>query len=225
MKHTISKLFFITLSLIILSFNARAQEELKGQKQVIDMTIDDLGNATVAVTMKLSAGDWGAFKANIGGNTYSLKRGMEDALPKYFLTNFNYTEEPMERTYTMKFDVKGFCNNDKNGKWSSKLESKDPNIVKLGDREYVITEDMVTDNGMLLQQTQKVHLPENASNSKIEKDSFDKTLLTYTIGTPMKHTIITVLGVLLILGGGFFFYKNQTTRQNNLKVAKDPVAA
>lgn len=225
MKHTISKLFFVILSVVILSFNARAQQELKGQKQVLEMTIDDLGNATVAVTMKLTAGDWGAFKANIGGNTYSLKRGMEDALPKYFLTNFNYTEEPMERTYTMKFDVKGFVNNDKNGKWTAKLESKDPNITKLGERDYLINEDMITDNGMLLQQTQKIHLPARASNSKIEKDSFGSAILTYTIGTPMKNTIITVLGVLLILGGGFFFYKNQTTRENNLKVAKEPVAA
>ena len=225
MKHTISKLFFITLSVVILSFNARAQEALKGQKQVLDFTIDELGNATVAVTMKLTAGDWGAFKANIGGNTYSLKRGMEDALPKYFLTNFNYSEEPMERTYTMKFDVKGFGTNDKNGKWTAKLDSKDPNITKLGDREYLVNEDMLTDNGVFLQQTQKIHLPARASNSKIEKDSFDKAILTYTIGTPIKHTIISVLGILMILGGGFFFYKNQSTRQNNLKVAKEPVAA
>ncbi len=84
---------------------------------------------------------------------------------------------------------------------------------------------MLTDNGMFLQQTQKIHLPARASHSKIEKDSFDKSVLTYNIGTPMKNTIITVLGVLLILGGGFFFYKNKTTRENNLKVAKEPVAA
>lgn len=224
MKHTISKLFFLILSVIILSSNAMAQE-VKGQKQVIDMTIDDLGNASVSVSMKLSAAQWGAFKANVGGNTYSLKRTMEDGLPKYFLTNFNYTEEPMERSYTMKFDVKGFVSNDKNGKWTAKLESKDPNITKLSDREYLINEDMMTDNGIFLQQTQKIHLSARASNSKIEKDSFGSAILTYTIGTPMKNTIITVLGVLLILGGGFFFYKNQTTRQSNLKVAKEPVAA
>ncbi len=224
MKHTISKLFLLTLSIFILSFNARAQEELKGLKQLFDITIDDLGNATVAVSMKLNASQWNAYKKNVGDNTANLKRGMEDALPKYFLANFNYSEDQMQRTYTMKFDVKGFCTNDKNGKWTAKLDSKDPDITKLGDREFVITQDLLSD-GMILQQTQKIHLPARASNAKVEKDSFDKALLTYTIGTPMKHTIITVLGILLILGGGFFFYKNQTTRQNNLKVAKDSVAA
>ena len=224
MKHTISKLFFAFLTIFIFTFSASAQEELKGLKQLFDITIDPLGNANVAVSMKLNASQWDAFKSNVGNNTSTLKRGMEDALPKYFLANFNYTEDQMQRTYTMKFDVKGFCTNDKNGKWTSKLDSKDPDITKLSDREFVLAQNIVSD-GILLQQTQKIHLPSSASNAKIEKDSFGKALLTYTIGTPLKHTIITVLGVLLILGGGFFFYKNQTTRQNNLKVAKEQVAA
>jgi hypothetical protein len=224
MKHTISKLFFAFLTIFIFTSSASAQEELKGLKQLFDITIDPLGNANVAVSMKLNASQWDAFKSNVGNNTSTLKRGMEDALPKYFLANFNYTEDQMQRTYTMKFDVQGFCTNDKNGKWTSKLDSKDPDITKLSDREFVLAQNIVSD-GMLLQQTQKIHLPSSASNAKIEKDSFGKALLTYTIGTPLKHTIITALGVLLILGGGFFFYRNQSTRQNNLKVAKEQVAA
>jgi hypothetical protein len=224
MKYTISKLFFASLASFILTFSAVAQEEVKGLKQLFDITIDELGNATVAVSMKLNASQWDAFKRNVGNNTSNLKRGMEDALPKYFLTNFNYSEEQMNRTYTMKFDVKGLVKNDKNGKWTAELDTKDPDVTKLGDREFVITQDLSSD-GMLLQQTQKIHLPSRASSAKIEKDSFGKAILTYTIGTPLKHTIITVLGIILILGGGFFFYKNQSTRQNNLKVAKEPVAA
>lgn len=224
MKQTITKWAFTIMALFIISFGAKAQEEVKGLKQLFDVTLDELGNASVAVSMKLNASQWAAFKQYVGNNTSNLKRSMEDALPKYILTNFKYSEEEMNRTYTMKFDVNGIVKNDKNGKWTASLDTKDPDVTKLSDKEFIISQDIVS-NGALLQQTQKLHLPARASGAKIEKDSFGKAILTYNIGTPVKHTIISALGVLMILGGGFFFYRNGRSKQNNLKVAKDPVAA
>ncbi len=186
--------------------------------------MDDLGNAEVAVSMKLNASQWDAFKRNYGNNTSILKRGMTDALPKYFLSDFKYSEEPMDRTYTMKFNVKGLSNVGKNGKWEAELESKNPDITKLSDREFVMTQDMMSD-GMLIQQTQKLHLPSGASGAKVEKDSFGKAVLTYSTGTGLVPTIINIAGILLIIAGCVLFYINQTVKKNNLKVAKEPIAA
>lgn len=219
-----AKIFLCFIAFQFCVSQTKAQEVVQGLKQVFDITMDDLGNAQVEVSMKLNASQWDAFKRTMGNNTSVLKRGMIDALPKYYLTDFNYSEEPMDRTYKMKFKVLGLCTTNKNGKWEAELESKNPDITKLSDKEFVMTQDMMSD-GMLIQQTQKLHLPAGASDAKVEKDSFGKAMLTYSTGPGMLHTALNILGILLILAGGFLFYKNQTSRKNNLKVAKEPIAA
>ncbi|MEP7252016.1 MAG: hypothetical protein ABI683_06535 [Ginsengibacter sp.] len=224
MKIKATKILLCFIALQFCITQNKAQEVVQGLKQVFDITMDDLGNAEVEVSMKLNASQWDAFKRNMGNNTSVLKRGMIDALPKYYLTDFNYSEEQMDRTYKMKFKVLGLCTTNKNGKWEAELESKNPDITKLSDKEFVMTQDMMSD-GMLIQQTQKLHLPSGASDAKVEKDSFGKAMLTYSTGPGMVHTAINIGGILLIICGGFLFYKNQTSRKNNLKVAKEPIAA
>lgn len=224
MKTNFLKLIFCFVALQLFIYQSKAQEVLQGLKQTFDVTMDDLGNADVAVSMKLNASQWDGFKRNMGSNTSLLKRGMIDALPKYFLKDFNYSEEPMDRTYTMKFKVLGLAIAGKSGKWEAELESKNPDITKLSDREFVMTQNMMSD-GMLIQQTQKLHLPSNASGAKVEKDSFGKAVLTYSTGAGLFPTIINITGILLIAVGCWVFYRNQTSKKNNLKVVKDSVAA
>ena len=224
MNSKILKIFSCIIALQLYIFHTQAQEVVQGLKQTFDITMDDLGNAEVQVSMKLNASQWDAFKRNIGNNTSVLKRGMVEALPKYYLTDFNYSEEQMDRTYKMKFKVLGLCTTNKNGKWEAELESKNPDITKLSDREFVMTQDMMSD-GMLIQQTQKLHLPSGASGAKVEKDSFGKAVLTYSTGAGLLPTIINITGLLLIVAGCWIFYRNQTFKKNNLKVAKEPIAA
>ena len=221
-----SKFLNIFCCLIFLNaFNSiKAQEVVTALKQTFDISMDDLGNADVEVSMKLNASQWDMFKRNVGNNTSVLKRGMERALPKYFLTDFNYSEEQMERTYKMKFKVLGLCTTNKNGQWVAELDSKDPDITKLSDREFIMTQDLLSDGG-LIKQTQKLHLPSGASDAKVEKNSFGKAILTYKTGSGLVPTIINVAGILLVLAGCWIFYKNQTGKKNNLKVAKESVAA
>ncbi|MFT3911795.1 MAG: hypothetical protein QM737_20390 [Ferruginibacter sp.] len=220
MKKLLS-ILIIFLSLHVCGY----AQQVEGLKQVFDITMDETGNADVEVSMKLNAGQWDMFKRNLGTNTSVLKREMEKALPKYFLSDFNYTEDQMERTYKMKFKVAGLAGINNNGAWEAKLDSKNPDITKLSDREFVMNANYMS-NGGLIQQTQKIHLPSGASGAKIEKDSFGKAMLTYTTGGPLFPKIITYGGVALILLGGWMFYRNKNTPKNNLHVApKEAVAA
>lgn len=218
MKKLILKTLLLFLYLYIFSASSLAQQQMQGIKQIFDITMDKLGNATVEVSTKLNASQWDMFKRNIGNNTSILKRAMEKALPKYYLSNFDYSEEQMERTYKIKFNILGLAKVDAKNKWEAQLETKNPDVTKLSEKEFIINSDMMSD-GMLFQQTQKIHLPSGASNAKIEKDSFGKALITYSTGGGFAAMATSILGLLFILAGVWTFYKNRISSKNNLRVA------
>jgi LPXTG-motif cell wall-anchored protein len=211
----------LTFSLLLFAFsNASSQEVVKGLKQVFDVTIDDLGNAEIEVSMKLNASQWDMYKRYLGNNTSVLKRQMERGLPKYYITDFKYTEDQMERSYKMNFKVLGMGFLNENGTWESSLDAKDPDITKLSDREFVMNVDMMS-NGNFIQQTQKIHLPANASDAKIEKDSFGNAVLTYSTGNMLQSNWMMFAGIALMLGGGGLYFKNRNPSRSKLKVVKE----
>jgi hypothetical protein len=224
MRPTLLKILLLMIPLQFSIHTVSSQQIVQGLKQIFDITMDDLGNADLEVSMKLNASQWDMFKRNIGSNTSIIKREMEKALPKYFLTDFNYSEDAMDRSYKVKFKALGICRLNNNGKWEAELGSKNPDITRLSDREFVMNMDIMT-NGMLIQQTQKIHLPSNAKGAKITKDSFGKAIMTYSTGLRMGERLITYSGILLIIGGGGLLYRNRQKSRNNLRVAKRPVAA
>ncbi len=209
--------YSLVILLILFGFlpSLTAQEVVQGLKQVIDVTADDLGNTQYEVTMKLNASQWDMLKKNLGNNTSIFKREMEKALPRYILSDFNYSEDQMERTYKLKFKVLGVISINKDGIWEAKLDTKNPDITKLSEREYVLTQDL-NSNGTLIQQTQKLHLPASAKNVQLTKDSFGKAVLKYSTGGSMMSMILMIIGGLLIAAGAFLF-----VRSGNVK----PVAA
>jgi hypothetical protein len=225
MKTKFSKI--LSCSLLLMAFycsRAQQAEVVQPLKQVFDITMDDKGNAAVEVSMKLNASQWDNFKKTIGTNTSIIKREMEKALPKYFLSDFDYSENGMERSYKVKFNVLGMGTLNKGGKWEAQLESKDPDITKLSDREFVLNQTMTT-NGLLINQTQKLHLPSNANGAKVEKDSFGKAMMTYTTSMGLVPRLITYGGVLMMLAGAWLFYRNQNKPGNKLTVVKEAAAA
>jgi hypothetical protein len=199
--------------------SGKTQEELKGIKETFDITLDEIGKATVDVSIKLNAAQWDMYKRNTGNNTSILKRAMETSLPKYYLTDFKYTEDQMARSYNLKFNMAGLTTVDANGKWEGQLDSKDPDVTKLSEREFVINYNLMNE-GMLFQVTQKIHLPSSAKNAKIEKDSFGKAILTYSTGSGMINKIIMGVGIILILGGGWLFYRSKTNARSRFHVVK-----
>jgi len=190
-----------------LSFWGRAQDIYRGLKQTIDFTIDKIGNADIDVSMQLTAAQWDNFKKTIGENVSLLKRQMERELPKYYLTDFNYTEDAMNRAYNVKFKALGIGFVNRNGLWETDLDVEKPDITKLSDREFVMNEDVLA-NGTLIQQTVKLHLPSVAKNAKVEKDSFGKAVLTYATGQELTSQALTAFGILLVLLGAWWFYRN-----------------
>lgn len=72
-------------------------------------------------------------------------------------------------------------------------------------------------------QTMKIILPKSASDAKIEKDSFDKMLLTYNSPVPSGtfSSILRYLGFILIAASLWLFYKNFTAaRQSATRITR-----
>jgi len=225
MKNNFVKILLCCITLQLFQYNSYAQEIVQGLKQIFDINMDDKGNAAVAVSMTLNASQWDNYKKSAMSNNNSiLKKEMERALPKYYLTDFKYSEDQMERSYKIMFNVLGFGTLGKGGKWATELESKNPDITKLSDREFVLTQNMTT-NGLFINQTQKIHLPSNANNAKIEKNSFGKAVMTYSTSIGLMPRVITYGGILLILAGGWMVYRNQQKATNKLRVVKEKESA
>jgi hypothetical protein len=224
MKNNFIKILLCFISIMLFQYYSHAQQIVEGLKQIFDISMDDKGNAAVEVSMKLNASQWDNYKKSAMSNNNSiLKKEMERALPKYYLTDFKYSEDQMERSYKVAFNVLGFGTLGKGGKWESKLETKNPDVTKLSDREFVLTQNMTT-NGLFINQTQKVHLPSNANNAKIEKDSFGNSIMTYSTSIGLMPRLITYGGILLILAGGWMVYRNQQKSTNKLRAVKKEAA-
>ena len=182
-----------------------AQQEVRGTKQLLEFDIDELGNGEMALTMKLNAMQWDNFKRTTGSNQASLRRLIERGMPAYFFSDFKYEEDPMERTYTFRMKTPAVMKLDKNGKWKTELDMKDPDITQLTDREFRLDLNMITDGGFV-EQTQKIRLPKKAKNAKIENDSFGKAVLTYELKAKKNNPITQYAGgLLIIIGLGLLF--------------------
>ena len=208
MKTYIFRLCMLLGMLTQMNFSSFGQDQIKGTKQKLDITLDDLGNARIAVTMKLNASQWDMFKKSLGNNTSNLKREMIKGMPKFYLTDFKYNEDQMERTYTLEMKALAVASVDKNGKWKADLDAKDPDIMKVNDKQFKLDANYISGGG-LIEQTQQIYLPESAKNAKVEKDSFGKAILTYQTGIGFLNIIITIAGILFILAGAVLFYFNR----------------
>ena len=66
-------IYAIILQLLFAGFNKiTAQQEIRGLKQLLELNIDELGNAEIAMTMKLNAMQGDNFKRTTGNNQASL---------------------------------------------------------------------------------------------------------------------------------------------------------
>jgi hypothetical protein len=212
MKTSLIRTACCLIAVLFFSIAIPAQQTVQGLKQKLDFTVDGLGNANIEVTMKLNAAQWEGFKRTMGNNTSIIKRELEKSLPKFYLTDFNYSEDQMERSYTVKMKALGMCMINRKGNWEAKLDMKNPDITKLADREFLMNQDMMS-SGLLIQQTLKIHLPSGASDSKVEKDSFGNAVLTYSTGMGWGHKLVNYGGIVLIAAGTGIFMRRVKSKK------------
>lgn len=206
-----NNLFKISILVLLLLGiqNVILAQDKKPAKTNLEVTINDVGNAVIHVNSKYNASYWEMLKQMGAFGSSVIKNGFKKVFPKYELTDFEVKSDDMERTVDAKFTVLGMVQMSKKGKWTADLstssdDTKDANITKLSEKQFLMIDD---DNG----QTFKINLPSSASNSKIEKDSFGKAILTYN--SPVRGgglgTFLKYFGILVILSGLWLLYKSK----------------
>ena len=174
-------------------------------KITTDITIDKVGNAVCEFKTKYNAIYWDNFLKTVGGNTSILKNQLIKAFPKYELRDFKYSQDADDRTNSITFKMLGVMSVDKNGKWTTDLDQKNPDITKLSDKDFLLIED---GNSM------KIHLPEGTADAKIEKDTFGQAVLTYPadLSGPMGNWPL-YLGLGMLVAGIFLLFRNMQKKQ------------
>ena len=167
------------------------------------LTGGDKGEILVDMKVKYSALYWDRYKRQSANNPSIIKNTLIRTFCKYSLTDFNIKNDEMDQSYHATYTILGMLKLDETGKWIAQLDTKDPDITKISETEFVLVDE---DYGM----SYKVILPSNASNSKIEKDAFGKAQLTYY--APVSSSSGKFLkygGYLLAALGVFLFFKNR----------------
>jgi hypothetical protein len=214
------------LLLLCSSTTVMAQESAKGYKENLEMNIDEKGDISVATNIKYNAATWDYIKQAHGTDPSVLKNNIKRQFPKFVVTDFDIKNDDMERTSTIKFKIQGSIKVNENGKWVAELDSKNPDITKLSETQFLLVDETNA-------QTSKINLPKSASNTKVDKDSFGKAILTYNapFNGGSLGTIIKYLGILLAAAGVFLLYKNRklhtlaVSERNNKKIITNRPAA
>ncbi len=176
--------------------------------QKFEVDIDNLGNANMKISMKMAAQQWEIWNNNFGNNPAAFKREMERALPKYFLGDFKLEKNDMDRSFELSLKAYGTCKINKRGKWSFEAEQKDANINKIGDRKYMLV-NSPSEFGGQLQQTYIFNFPKEASEIKVDEDSFGKTVFEFKMKQPVSiMNLIRWVGIFLIAIGAAWASKN-----------------
>ncbi len=198
----------LIIAFLISTVSLNAQEIIKPLKVNIEFLVDKYGNAKTTYSMKMTASQWDNFKRGMGNNQSLLKRTMERAMPAYFLSDFEYKEDAMDRSYQLSFNAYGVCKPGADGRWHAELGEKNPDITKLSDNSYMIISEMSSGGG-LIQANQKVIFPDEASDIKMDKDAFGKALFSFKMsGASGQGRMMMYGGIGLIIMGLFLGWKN-----------------
>lgn len=194
----------VTILLFCFSFSvAVAQDEdVKNFKIDMILTGGDKGEVLVDMKVKYSALYWDTYKRKSANNPSIIKNNLIKSFCKYSLTNFNIINDEMNQSFHATYTILGMLKLDETGKWIAQLDTKDPDITKISETQYVLVDEDYA-------RSYKVILPATATNSKIEKDAFGKALLTYY--APVSSNSDKLLkygGFLLAALGVLLFFKN-----------------
>jgi hypothetical protein len=193
---------FLNIFLLAWVGYVHAQELIKPAKLNVKWELNPLGDAHIEASSTLDASGWDNYKKMLGNNPDILKRQMERAFPGYFLQNFNYKEDVMNRGWSLSFDALGLSRINSKGLWQVDLNSKNPDITKLSDYNYVLTSNYATQSAVF-QEIDNISFPQSASDIKQDKDAFGKAMFIYAAspGGGFGGWLTLGLGILLSVIG------------------------
>ncbi len=134
------KIYILLTSLTLVFCTTVKAQQSDPVKVNMTVDIDNIGDGHIQVSRTYSAAQWESYQKVYGSNAADmLKREMERFYPAYYLQNWDYKEDAMNRSFTLSYDALGFAKIDDNGNWLIDVAGKNPDIQKLTDKNYAMT--------------------------------------------------------------------------------------
>lgn len=180
--------------------------------QKIEMTLDAIGNAKINISMTMNASQWQMWNGSYGTNPSALKRDIERSMPAFIVDDFKLEKDDMNRSFNLSLNAYGTCKINKRGRWIMDTDQKDAQVTELTDHKFMLVSSPI-EYGGTVQQTYIIEFPEEASDIKVDKDAFGKSVFEFEMDNPSSSfNFLRWSGILLIIVGGGWFGKNAITK-------------
>ena len=218
----------ILLLMLLLTLGTRflAQAQLMDPTaltQNIDMYIDKLGDAKMELSMKMDASQWNMFISSEYAKNKSLfRRDMEREMMWVQIDDIDMHLDDKNRIATATMSVKNMASYSGDNLWTLKMGGKDVSLNKISDNCYLMTNNIVSEDGGIIQQLQKFIFPAGATNVRQDSDRYGNTVILYDL--PVREAGMTggiaIIGIILILLGGLWLLWQQVGQHLAKKVFK-----
>ena len=121
-----------------------------------EVKIDSVGDAIFEMSGKLTAQQWISWNYMYGGGQASMvKKNIERSLSPYYVYDFKYTPDEMNRSFLVQYKAKGTVEYLGKDKWQLSLGMRDAQPSKLTDNTFNLVVAQATGNRGVLQNNMK----------------------------------------------------------------------
>lgn len=182
------KYFYILVVAMLTTGYALAQANTTTMMIHSEVRIDSIGNALFDVSGKLTAQQWIRWNYMFGGgNASNVKRSIERSLSPYYVYDFKYVPNEMDRSFTIQYKAKGVVEYLGKDKWVASVGLREAQPVKLTENTFSCVVSELGDNA-IIQNNMKITLPASAGSMDFDKDEFNNVLVRYKMPTEYRVT-------------------------------------
>lgn len=173
-----------------------AQESIS---QDILLRVDDQGDATIEIQFQLGAKSWIQWRNLYGDHPDLLRRDLIHRFSKLEISDITLNRDDMNRKATATLKARGEARYRGAGRFEIEIPGTWKKVTGPG-RETVFSSSEVVDQGVILQQTVKIVLPEKAMDVKLSEVVDGQATLSYTLPQSGGLRPWPILAVVSLLG-------------------------
>ena len=180
MKNILSTFFSLLMTAGVIS----AQSTSGNMMINTEARIDSIGNAVFETSGQLTAQQWVSWNYMYGGgNASNVKRNIERSLSPYYVFDFQYMPNEMDRSFVIRYKAKGIVEYLGKDKWVASVGLRDAQPIQLSDNSFNCVVSQIGGNNVIIQNSMKVTLPATATQMEFDRDEFNNVLVKYKMPT------------------------------------------
>jgi hypothetical protein len=212
--------FLCMMCLLVLAASVPARAEALQTLNIDETTtIDPIGNADIVIKFKLTASQFEDWQSKYGQNSSLLKRDLSKYVSQYDTSDWDVQEKQMDREVTVSLKARGLLKYHGDGEFEFKI----PKAWRGGDRSNNVYNFNYVDvgRGGITQHSEKVILPEGATNFRDDTSEDGDKVIKYTLAPATAGGgWMLWLGILALLGGAAIGASGFLVKPANQSVVK-----